>query len=98
MESVHKLDRADRIAYFNAKKFLSFQLAKLLGKKGDTYLKDAREGVKQLSDEKGYAALPALPAILMPPPPSTAPAAATAPSATTAPGTAATEPATAPAP
>jgi cystathionine beta-lyase/cystathionine gamma-synthase len=28
--AVQKLDRSDRIAYFNAKKFLSFQLAKLL--------------------------------------------------------------------
>ncbi len=30
LDSIHELDRADRIAYFNAKKFLSFQLAKLL--------------------------------------------------------------------
>src|ERR1041385_2738439 len=30
LNTVAKLDRADRIAYFNAKKFLSFQLAKLL--------------------------------------------------------------------
>src|SRR5947208_412007 len=30
IESVHSLDRSDRIAYFNAKKFLSFQIAKLL--------------------------------------------------------------------
>jgi cystathionine beta-lyase/cystathionine gamma-synthase len=30
METVGTLDRSDRIAYFNAKKFLSFQLAKLL--------------------------------------------------------------------
>lgn len=30
VESLHGLDRSDRIAYFNAKKFLSFQLAKLL--------------------------------------------------------------------
>src|SRR5262245_38987100 len=30
MQSVQNLDRADRIAFFNAKKFLSFQLAKLL--------------------------------------------------------------------
>lgn len=30
LESMHGLDRSDRIAYFNAKKFLSFQLAKLL--------------------------------------------------------------------
>lgn len=29
-ETVQSLDRSDRIAYFNAKKFLSFQLAKLL--------------------------------------------------------------------
>lgn len=29
-ESIQQLDRSDRIAYFNAKKFLSFQLAKLL--------------------------------------------------------------------
>jgi cystathionine beta-lyase/cystathionine gamma-synthase len=30
MDTVQTLDRSDRIAYFNAKKFLSFQLAKLL--------------------------------------------------------------------
>src|SRR5437867_669626 len=30
LESVRTLDRSDRIAYFNAQKFLSFQLAKLL--------------------------------------------------------------------
>ena len=30
LSSIASLDRADRIAYFNAKKFLSFQLAKLL--------------------------------------------------------------------
>src|SRR5437773_1623646 len=30
LDTVTKLDRSDRIAYFNAKKFLSFQLAKLL--------------------------------------------------------------------
>lgn len=30
METIDSLDRTDRIAYFNAKKFLSFQLAKLL--------------------------------------------------------------------
>jgi O-acetylhomoserine (thiol)-lyase len=30
METIDGLDRSDRIAYFNAKKFLSFQLAKLL--------------------------------------------------------------------
>ena len=30
LESIRGLDRADRIAYFNAKKFLSFQLAKIL--------------------------------------------------------------------
>jgi O-acetylhomoserine/O-acetylserine sulfhydrylase-like pyridoxal-dependent enzyme len=30
LESIQSLDRSDRIAYFNAKKFLSFQLAKLL--------------------------------------------------------------------
>ena len=30
MQTVGTLDRSDRIAYFNAKKFLSFQLAKLL--------------------------------------------------------------------
>ena len=29
-QTIQKLDRSDRIAYFNAKKFLSFQLAKLL--------------------------------------------------------------------
>ncbi|HYE36577.1 trans-sulfuration enzyme family protein [Methylocaldum sp.] len=29
-QSIQSLDRSDRIAYFNAKKFLSFQLAKLL--------------------------------------------------------------------
>ena len=30
LSSIQSLDRTDRIAYFNAKKFLSFQLAKLL--------------------------------------------------------------------
>jgi O-acetylhomoserine (thiol)-lyase len=30
LDTVARLDRSDRIAYFNAKKFLSFQLAKLL--------------------------------------------------------------------
>src|SRR5262249_19705942 len=30
IEVIEKLDRSDRIAYFNAKKFLSFQIAKLL--------------------------------------------------------------------
>src|SRR5437867_1626350 len=30
LESIQSLDRSDRIAYFNAKKFLSFQFAKLL--------------------------------------------------------------------
>lgn len=30
MQAIGQLERADRIAYFNAKKFLSFQLAKLL--------------------------------------------------------------------
>src|SRR5689334_5007399 len=30
METIDSLDRADRIAYFNAKKFLCFQLAKVL--------------------------------------------------------------------
>ncbi len=30
IESISQLDRTDRIAYFNAKKFLSFQLAKIL--------------------------------------------------------------------
>lgn len=30
VETIHSLDRSDRIAYFNAKKFLAFQLAKLL--------------------------------------------------------------------
>lgn len=30
METIDSLDRSDRIAYFNAKKFLSFQFAKLL--------------------------------------------------------------------
>src|SRR5262249_711342 len=29
-ETIESLDRSDRIAYFNAKKFLSFQIAKLL--------------------------------------------------------------------
>jgi len=29
-QSIESLDRSDRIAYFNAKKFLSFQTAKLL--------------------------------------------------------------------
>lgn len=30
LQTAHQLDRADRVAYFNALKFLSFQLAKLL--------------------------------------------------------------------
>ena len=30
LSSIDALDRSDRIAYFNAKKFLSFQFAKLL--------------------------------------------------------------------
>jgi len=30
LQSIHTLDRRDRVAWFNAKKFLSFQLAKLL--------------------------------------------------------------------
>ena len=30
LQTVDSLDRSDRVAYFNAKKFLSFQLAKLL--------------------------------------------------------------------
>src|SRR6185369_1573600 len=29
-ETIGRLDRSDRIAYFNAKKFVSFQIAKLL--------------------------------------------------------------------
>lgn len=32
LQSMHTLDRGDRIAHFNAQKFLSFQLAKLLDK------------------------------------------------------------------
>src|SRR3989442_43755 len=42
--SIQSLDRADRIAYFNAKKFLSFQLAKLL----DTLQNPARKSYQSL--------------------------------------------------
>jgi cystathionine beta-lyase/cystathionine gamma-synthase len=43
-ETVQTLDRSDRIAYFNAKKFLSFQLAKLL----DTLQNPARRSYQSL--------------------------------------------------
>lgn len=44
METIGELDRSDRIAYFNAKKFLSFQLAKLL----DTLQNPTRRSYQQL--------------------------------------------------
>ncbi len=44
LDSIAQLDRADRIAYFNAKKFLSFQLAKLL----DTLQNPARKSYQSL--------------------------------------------------
>lgn len=43
-ETIGRLDRRDRIAYFNAKKFLSFQLAKLL----DTLQNPSRRSYQQL--------------------------------------------------
>ena len=43
-ESIGSLDRADRIAWFNAKKFLSFQLAKLL----DTLQNPSRRSYQSL--------------------------------------------------
>jgi O-acetylhomoserine (thiol)-lyase len=43
-ETVQSLDRSDRIAYFNAKKFLSFQIAKLL----DTLQNPARRSYQSL--------------------------------------------------
>ena len=44
LDAMDKLDRADRIAWFNAKKFLTFQLAKLL----DTLQNPARRGYQSL--------------------------------------------------
>lgn len=44
LEAIDGLDRADRIAWFNAKKFLSFQLAKLL----DTLQNPARRSYQSL--------------------------------------------------
>ena len=44
METIGSLDRRDRIAYFNAKKFLSFQLAKVL----DTLQHPARRSYQRL--------------------------------------------------
>lgn len=44
-QTVQSLDRADRIAYFNAKKFLSFQLAKLL----DTLQNPNRQSYQSLN-------------------------------------------------
>lgn len=44
LRTIHTLDRADRIAHFNAKKFLSFQLAKLL----DTLQNPSRTSYQQL--------------------------------------------------
>lgn len=45
LDSISKLDRSDRIAYFNAKKFLSFQLAKLL----DTLQNPSRKTYQSLN-------------------------------------------------
>lgn len=45
LESIHSLDRSDRIAHFNAKKFLSFQLAKLL----DTLQNPSRAAYQSLN-------------------------------------------------
>ncbi len=45
LESIQGLDRADRIARFNAKKFLSFQFAKLL----DTWQNPARASYQSLN-------------------------------------------------
>ncbi len=47
LQSIDSLDRSDKIAYFNAKKFLSFQLAKLL----DTLQNPSRRTYQSL----GYA-------------------------------------------
>lgn len=44
MDTIGSLDRRDRIAYFNAKKFLSFQLAKLL----DTLQNPSRRSYQRL--------------------------------------------------
>src|SRR5215467_13311388 len=44
------LDRTDRIAYFNAKKFLCFQLAKLL----DTLQNPFRHAYQSLVENQGY--------------------------------------------
>ncbi|HWB00704.1 MAG TPA: PLP-dependent transferase, partial [Pirellulales bacterium] len=44
LDTIGALDRSDRIAYFNAKKFLSFQLAKLL----DTLQNPARRSYQSL--------------------------------------------------
>jgi cystathionine beta-lyase/cystathionine gamma-synthase len=45
LESIGSLDRADRIAYFNAKRFLSFQFAKLL----DTLQNPSRRAYQSLA-------------------------------------------------
>jgi len=52
LESVVGLDRRDRVAYFNAKKFLSFQLAKLL----DTLQNPTRRNYQQLGYGLGTVA------------------------------------------
>jgi O-acetylhomoserine/O-acetylserine sulfhydrylase-like pyridoxal-dependent enzyme len=52
LDSIQKLDRSDRIAYFNAKKFLSFQLAKLL----DTLQNPSRASYQSLSYSPGTVA------------------------------------------
>ena len=44
LRTIHTLDRSDRIAHFNAKKFLSFQLAKLL----DTVQNPSRSSYQSL--------------------------------------------------
>lgn len=52
LEAVAGLDRRDRVAYFNAKKFLSFQLAKLL----DTLQNPTRRSYQQLGYGLGTSA------------------------------------------
>ncbi|HEX4132085.1 MAG TPA: PLP-dependent transferase [Pirellulales bacterium] len=52
LETIDRLDRSDRIAYFNAKKFLSFQLAKLL----DTLQNPARRSYQSLGYDQATLA------------------------------------------
>ena len=48
LQSIDSLDRSDKIAYFNAKKFLSFQLAKLL----DTLQNPSRRTYQSLGSSR----------------------------------------------